>query len=124
VTSAGSAPPGFEIRTLRQAGVCVLAVAGDVVVETAPPLEVELALATGTDSDVVLDLSEVSFMDSTGLRVILSARNDAVAAGQRFVLVVLPDGQIDGLLDFTEVKDALATAPTREQALVDLASSE
>jgi anti-anti-sigma factor len=102
----------------------VLAVAGDVVVETAEPLEVELASATGTSSDVVLDLSEVPFMDSTGLRVILSARSDAVAAGRSFVLVVPPDGQVEGLLDFTEVKDSLSIAASREQALADLASPQ
>jgi anti-anti-sigma factor len=118
--SASPAPPGFEIRTLQQAGVRVLAVTGDVVVETAAQLEAELAATTS--DDVVLDLTETPFMDSTGLRVILEARNEADAAGRRIVLVVVPDGQVEGLLDFTEVKGQLATAASREQALADLRS--
>jgi anti-anti-sigma factor len=124
VTSASPAPPGFEIRTLQQAGVRVLAVTGDVVGETAPQLEAELAAAAATSDDVVLDLSETPFMDSTGLRVILAARNEADAAGRRIVLVVVPDGQVEGLLDFTEVKERLATAASREQALAELGSHE
>jgi anti-anti-sigma regulatory factor len=63
-------------------------------------------------------------MDSTGLRVILAARNEADAAGRRIVLVVVPDGQVEGLLDFTEVKERLATAASREQALAELGSHE
>jgi anti-sigma B factor antagonist len=120
VTSAGSAPPRFEIRTLQQAGVRVIAIAGDVVVETAPQLEAELA--PETTGDTVLDLSEVPFMDSTGLRVILDARDRLLAADRQLVLVVMLDGQVEGLLDFTEVKGDLATAASREQALADLGS--
>jgi anti-anti-sigma factor len=122
VTSAGPAPPGFEIRTLQQAGVRVLAVVGDVVVKTAAQLEAELDAAAATSDDVVLDLSGTPFMDSSGLRVILAARDEAHAAGRRIVLVVPPDGQVEGLLDFTEVKERLATAASREQALADLGS--
>lgn len=96
----------------------MLAVAGDVVVETAPRLEA--ALAAATTRDVVLDLSAVPFMDSTGLRVIFSARDAATAAGCRLVPVVPPDGQVEGLLDFIELKESLATAPSREQALANL----
>jgi anti-anti-sigma factor len=100
----------------------VLAVVGDVVVKTAAQLEAELDAAAATSDDVVLDLSETPFMDSSGLRVILAARDEAHAAGRRIVLVVPPDGQVEGLLDFTEVKERLATAASREQALADLGS--
>jgi anti-anti-sigma factor len=124
VTSASPAPPRFEIRILQQAGVRVLAISGDVVVETAGRLEAELAVAVTTADDVLLDLSDTPFMDSTGLRVILAARDEAEAAGRRIVLVVRPDGQVEGLLDFTEVKERLATAASREQALADLGSRE
>jgi anti-anti-sigma factor len=119
VTSASPVPPEFEIRILQQAGVPVLAVTGDVVVETAAQLEAGLA-AAGTGDDLVLDLSETRFMDSTGLRVILAATDEAEAAGRRFVLVLVPDGQVEGLLDFTEVRGRLATAASREQALAAL----
>jgi anti-anti-sigma factor len=99
-------------------------VTGDVVVETAGQLETELAAAAAASDDVVLDLSDTPFMDSTGLRVILAASDEAEAVGRRIVLVVIPDGQVDGLLDFTEVRQRLATAPIREQALADLGSRE
>jgi anti-sigma B factor antagonist len=122
VTSVGPEPPKLEIRTLQQGGVRVLAIAGDVVVETAAQLEAELAAAPERSGDVVLDLSEVPFMDSTGLRVILSARDEAVAAGGRLVIVAVPDGQVEGLLDFMEVRRRLSTAASRDRALADLGS--
>jgi anti-anti-sigma factor len=109
----------LEIRTLQEGGVRVLAAAGDVVVETAPVLEAALAAAAVHD-DLVLDLTAVPFMDSTGLRVVLTARNDALAAGRRLILVVAPDGQVEGLLDFTELKDRVPTAPSRGHALASL----
>ena len=105
---------------LQQPGVRVLAVTGEVVVETAAQLEAGLAAAAG--EDLVLDLSETPFMDSTGLGVILATRDEAEAAGRRFVLVVVPDGQVEGLLEFTEVREQLATAASREQALAMLAA--
>ena len=123
MTSAGPAPPKFEIRTLQQAGVRVVAIAGDLVVETAEQLGAELTSAE-TSLDLVIDLSEVLFMDSTGLRVILEARDRALVAGRQLVLVVTPDGQVEGLLEFTEVRRRVATAASREQALADLGSRE
>ena len=86
----------------------VLAVSGEVDLGTAPSLEeaVTAAVSTAGAQAVRIDLAEVSFMDSTGLRVLLSGRQAAqqrgigfsVANPQPHLLKVMRVTGIDGLL--------------------------
>ncbi|EWM17859.1 MULTISPECIES: STAS domain-containing protein [unclassified Kutzneria] len=86
----------------------VLAVAGEVDLGTAPSLEeaVTTAVSTAGAHAVRIDLTEVSFMDSTGLRVLLTGRQAAeqrgiaftVANPQPHLLKVMRVTGIDGLL--------------------------
>jgi anti-anti-sigma factor len=96
--------------------VCVLEIVGELVIDTAREL-VETLVGVGTDEDVVLDLARTSFMDSTGLRVVLSSRDRINAGGHMCVLVAVPDGQVEGLLEFIEMRDSLEVEPTREHAI-------
>jgi anti-anti-sigma factor len=68
-------------------GVTIVAANGDLDLSTARDLERSLVDVQTAGRDVVLDLRGVSFMDSSGLRVILAADARARAAGARFVLV-------------------------------------
>jgi anti-sigma B factor antagonist len=63
----------------------ILRVAGDVDLATAPRLvrAAEEWLDSGSPGPVRLDLSEVTFLDSTGIGALLSIRNAATAAGTR-----------------------------------------
>jgi anti-sigma B factor antagonist len=55
---------------------------------------------------IVIDLSELEFMDSTGLRSILMARERCDRIGQRFAIV--PGGrQVARLLEIARVEDYL-----------------
>jgi anti-anti-sigma factor len=86
----------------------VLAVSGEVDLATAPDLEeaVTAAVSTTGAQAVRIDLAQVSFMDSTGLRVLLSGRQAAeqrglaftVANPQPHLLKVMRVTGIDGLL--------------------------
>ena len=69
--------PGFTRVTLG----------GELDLATAPELAQALTEAPDGTAVVILDLSELTFMDSTGLHVILSARARLAAAGCRLVLV-------------------------------------
>jgi anti-sigma B factor antagonist len=61
------------------AGRVVIAVAGEVDMATAPQLAHCLLGHTGTD--VVVDLSEVTFMDSTGMTALVQGYNAARKSG-------------------------------------------
>lgn len=58
---------------------------GDVDIHTAPRLGTRIASLPGS-GDVVVDLSGVEFMDSSGLRVLIEAHQTLEAAGAALVL--------------------------------------
>ncbi|MFF3597988.1 STAS domain-containing protein [Kitasatospora indigofera] len=63
-----------------------LRVKGEIDLDTAPSLHRALATAIETHREVVLDLSEVTFMDCAGLGALVRARNQADRCDARLVL--------------------------------------
>lgn len=96
-------------------GVRVLRVSGDLDVLSAPALEEAL---TGAGA-LVLDLSEVTFFDSAGVRLLDRLARSCAARGDGFRVVAPPGGrarrvlQVVGLLD--GVVDDVATAVAQVQ---------
>ena len=82
-----SEPLPFAVRVSAvRVGVARVRVEGEVDLVTAPRLGDALRLELDAGADVLLDLSAVSFIDSSGLKAIVSA---ARAAGLRGQLVTL-----------------------------------
>jgi anti-sigma B factor antagonist len=69
-------------------GVKVIHVGGELDVYTAPQLKEILTEALEGRDRFVLDLSQVQFIDSTGLGVLVSSKQRAQAASQDFHLVL------------------------------------
>ena len=70
----------------------VVAVRGDVDLATADAVRAELRAAAERSGTVVLDLREVSFMDTQGLAVVIEAEQAAAADdGTRLVIARAPD---------------------------------
>ena len=65
----------------------------------------------------VVDLTAVTFVDSTGLAVIVGAAKRAVARGGRLALVVDLDGRVGKVLRITGVHKAIPHAPSIDEAL-------
>jgi len=65
-------PGGFDVTEHAANGVVTLALSGELDLQTVKELEhqVERAVAAGPEK-LVLDLGELSFMDSSGLRFLL-----------------------------------------------------
>ncbi|MGZ4109561.1 MAG: STAS domain-containing protein [Actinomycetota bacterium] len=84
----------IEIEVSAEAGadVAIVTVSGDLDLSTAPELDRSLTGVQANGRPVVLDLRRVSFMYSSGLRVILAADARARSAGTRLVLVEGPPG--------------------------------
>jgi anti-sigma B factor antagonist len=69
-------------------GAIRVALAGELDLASAPQIEEELdRIEQENPSMILLDLRELEFMDSTGLRAILTADARAREAGRRFVVV-------------------------------------
>ncbi len=80
-------PLQLAVDAGANARIVMIEATGDLDLSTAPDLERSLSGLQSAGRHVVLDLRGLSFMDSSGLRVILAADARARSSGSRFVLV-------------------------------------
>lgn len=106
----------LNVETTKKRSVTVVTLSGEVDLATAPDLERRLAAAVAS-GDTVTDLTGVAFMDSTGLRVLISAHEAAAAAGHSLALVVLSSGPVAKLLSITGVDGELPVFSSVSEAL-------
>jgi len=77
----------------------VARVTGEVDMSNAEEMGATVIGATPTDAQgVVLDLSDVDYMDSAGIYVIYGMRSSLQARGQTLVLVILPSSPVHDAL--------------------------
>ncbi|NHC46550.1 STAS domain-containing protein [Motilibacter aurantiacus] len=78
----------MELRVQHEpGGRTVVAPVGDVDLASAPELRVELLGLIGDGcSDILVDLADVPFVDSTALGVLVAARHRVTESGGRLVL--------------------------------------
>jgi anti-sigma B factor antagonist len=87
----------------------VVAVSGELDMETAPQLRVHLLNLIREDSrEVIIDLTELPFMDSSGLQVLLSSKRRAELFDGTLALCGLQTPvsrvlEITGLIDYFDV---------------------
>jgi anti-sigma B factor antagonist len=82
----------LEIETLDRDGLVHVALRGELDLSTVSKVQDELKrVEQSAPPTVVLDLSKLSFLDSTGLRCIVTADERARQAGRRIVLVRGPE---------------------------------
>ncbi len=106
----------LEIETQNTEGMDRIALRGELDISTATELESRLEpLINGDGGDVVLDLRELEFIDSSGVRVLVLAARRFDAAGRHLALVRGPE-EVDRVLRLTgvderiEVRDAPANS--------------
>lgn len=86
---------------------------------TTGALRTELDRVLTDGSAVVVDLSGVTFIDSSVVGVLLNARRSAAEAPARALVVVAPAGGAPRrLLEFIGVQSVIPVVETREDALV------
>jgi anti-sigma B factor antagonist len=111
-----------SIHTQTDDGAPVVVVTGEIDMATAPMLGRELTAAIEShDGPVVLDLSDVTFFDSSGLRVAIVAHRDLGEEGRRLAVVCNPEGHVRRTFALAGLADVLDLHPSREAALSDLA---
>jgi anti-anti-sigma factor len=101
-------PGGFSISTSEHDGRVVVQLRGELDLATAPELEELIVERLDAGQAVVLDLRELEFMDSSGLRVIIAAHARAGRGGPRFTIVRPPaNGAVARILTIAGVQDEL-----------------
>lgn len=95
------------IDVSHDGGNVVIALRGELDLASAPAFSAQFDdVCSDTSAVIVVDLSELDFMDSTGLRSILLAHERCNQQGRRFAVV--PGGrQVARLLEIARVEDHL-----------------
>ncbi len=108
----------LQVDVRQEAGRAIVTLVGELDMANASLFQDALdgdALATSTA--VVLDLQQLQFIDSTGLRIILAARERCRERGQEFAVTPGSD-QVQRLLSVTGVGEHLRTVATADELLV------
>jgi anti-anti-sigma factor len=111
-------PPAFAVEELpAPAGTLLLRLVGELDLAASDGFRerVETALANGA-RNVVVDMADALFIDSSMLRELLRAHTATREAGGRLVLTEVQPA-VERLLDLTRVRELLIFAPSRDEAL-------
>jgi anti-anti-sigma factor len=92
----------FEARTERVGTATIVAFTGELDIASEAVAVVALEAALGAGGVLIADLRELAFLDSTGVRVLLSADLHAKEKGMRFG-VARADGMVRKLLEVTRI---------------------
>ena len=84
-------PSGFSITASERNGRTVVVIRGELDLATAPELERVISERLDAGDDVVVDLRELAFMDSSGLRVLVAAHTRIGSGRQQFLIVRPPE---------------------------------
>ncbi len=96
----------------------VLTVRGEIDISTAPLLrDVLRPVLEHRTGPVVVDLSDVPFMDSTGLHILVETHRQLVPHERPLAIACRENGQVHRLLALVGVLDALTVHRSRESAV-------
>lgn len=103
----------------QRTGIATVTARGVIDIETSRGLAADLSQLAGEQGDAILDLGEVTFMDSIGLGTVLKATGRFARQGKRLVLVA-PPGPARDLLEFAGVDGRVEVVSAREEAVAAL----
>jgi anti-sigma B factor antagonist len=107
----------LAVSTRNEPGCAIVAVSGDVDISTSPDLRQALAgVVAAGNRVIVVDLSGVRFIDSTGLGVLVGAYTAVRNAGGRLA-VVNNHAAVLKVLNITALDDVLGVHPTLAKAV-------
>jgi anti-sigma B factor antagonist len=108
----------LAVERSRSDGYELLAVEGEIDIATAPRMIAALNAALAEiATPLIVDLSGVVFMDSTGLALLINARRRVVRRGQGFA-IVCPHGPVARVFEIADMVESLRVFPDRESARV------
>jgi anti-sigma B factor antagonist len=106
----------LQVERSEEPGWTIVSPIGEIDLATVAQLEEALVPSlTAGNTDIAVDLTRVTFMDSTGLRALLAANQSLTPSGHRLVLIV-SGGPVDRLLDISGVAQTLETYQSLEAA--------
>ena len=108
----------LAVERSRSDGYELLTVEGELDIATAPRMIAALNEAVANMvRPLVVDLSKVVFMDSTGLALLINARRRVVRRKQGFA-IICPSGPIARVFEIADMVESLRVFPDRESAML------
>jgi anti-sigma B factor antagonist len=108
----------IDLTTAQDGKTLVFRLKGSLDIATAPSVRAALTDASDGKHDVVVDLTSLEFLDSTGLGALIGAHRRATEKGGTLRLAV-GEGPILRLLNITGLIRVLAVYPSLDDALAD-----
>jgi anti-sigma B factor antagonist len=109
-------PPPLELRSSHVSGVLVVEAEGEVDMATAPQLAAAVGVRDGA-TRVVVDLSAVSFLDSSALNSLVHARRELAEQGISFRVVSPKDHAVRQVFEITQLTQELGVVDSLDAAL-------
>ena len=94
----------MEIKTTIDGTAATFAIAGKLTVQTAPELEAAIDAIPEEVCDLIIDLSEVDYVSSAGLRVLVAAQKKVTAAAGNMRLLS-PNDEVFEVFEMTGLSD-------------------
>ena len=109
--------PNLEVRSRTELGASVLSIEGDIDLASSQMLLSQmLREGTAAAKTVVADLSEVSFLDSSGLGALVTAHERIRDSGGELRLVI-PVQNVRKVFEITGLTSVFSIYPTLSEAL-------
>lgn len=99
----------MQIQKEREDGVVVLKIVGQLVTATSPAFEAAVNDVFETEDKLILDFSELEFLASSGIRVILAAQKKVNDIGGLLIIrnvndIVMNVFEMTGLRQFMDIR--------------------
>jgi anti-sigma B factor antagonist len=108
----------FSVADSERDGAHIVHVAGEVDLFTAPALREHLLSVIDSGAErIVVDLSGVGFLDSSGLGVLVGALKRLAETGQGRLLLAAAQQPVDRIFEITGIARVFTVLPTVDEAL-------
>ena len=106
------------IRVVRETdGIAAVCVEGDFDLANAPALGDQIALALDAGHNLIVDLSEATFIDSSVIQVLMDAVQEVAGRQQTMVLQLGTAAIVERALEIARIEQVLPRAHQRQEAV-------
>lgn len=109
----------FEVNIVEHAdSYSLVSVRGEIDLHSAPKVQHAVERGTNGVQAIVVDMADITFMDSTALSMFMRTKDDLKERGISLRLAA-PSGAVERLFDVTGFGEYFEVFPTREAAIVN-----
>jgi anti-anti-sigma factor len=107
----------FELRSTRVGDAVVVAIVGEIDMATAPEVSRAIDSVHGGAARVIVDLSEVTFLDSSALNAFVQSQQELAQHDVAFRIVSPADHAVRNVFEITRLTEPLSVVDSLADAL-------